>query len=71
VDYVRCNRPIAGKFSSVRSNESKDHASVINERNTSVDALRDVLIRLQQQGLALGHFNVADLVLVQAVVAGR
>jgi fructose-bisphosphate aldolase class II len=70
VEHVGCNRPIAGKFSSVRSNESDDHASVINERDTSVDALRDVLIRLQQQGVALGHFNVADLVLVKAVVAG-
>jgi fructose-bisphosphate aldolase class II len=34
-----------------------------------VDALRNVLTRLQQQGAALGHFNVADLVLLQAVVA--
>ena len=34
-----------------------------------MDALRDVLTRLQQQGAALGHFNVADLVLLKAVVA--
>ena len=34
-----------------------------------MDALRNVLTRLQQQGAALGHFNVADLVLLQAVVA--
>lgn len=34
-----------------------------------MDALRNVLTRLQQQGAALGHFNVADLVLLKAVVA--
>jgi ketose-bisphosphate aldolase len=34
-----------------------------------MDALRDVLIRSEQQGAALGHFNVADLVLLKAVVA--
>ncbi len=34
-----------------------------------MDALRNVLNRLQQQGAALGHFNVADLVLLNAVVA--
>lgn len=34
-----------------------------------MDALRNVLTHLQQQGAALGHFNVADLVLLQAVVA--
>lgn len=34
-----------------------------------MDALRHVLARLQQQGAALGHFNVADLVLLKAVVA--
>jgi fructose-bisphosphate aldolase, class II len=33
-----------------------------------MDALRNVLIRLQRQGVALGHFNVADLVLLKAVV---
>jgi fructose-bisphosphate aldolase, class II len=36
---------------------------------TIMDALRNVLTRLQQQGSALGHFNVADLVLLKAVVA--
>jgi fructose-bisphosphate aldolase class II len=34
-----------------------------------MEALRNVLTRLQQQGAALGHFNVADLVLLKAVVA--
>jgi fructose-bisphosphate aldolase class II len=34
-----------------------------------MDALRDVLIRLQHRGVALGHFNVADLVLLKAIVA--
>jgi len=34
-----------------------------------MDALRNVLTRSQQQGEALGHFNVADLVLLKAVVA--
>ncbi len=34
-----------------------------------MDALRKVLTRLQQQDAALGHFNVADLVLLKAVVA--
>jgi fructose-bisphosphate aldolase, class II len=42
---------------------------VINERTTTVDALRNVLTRVQQQGVALGHFNVADLVLLKAVIA--
>ena len=34
-----------------------------------MDTLRSVLTRLQQQGAALGHFNVADLALLKAVVA--
>lgn len=34
-----------------------------------MDALRNVLTRLQQEGAAIGHFNVADLVLVKAVFA--
>ena len=34
-----------------------------------MDSLRSVLSRLQEQGVALGHFNVADLVLLKAVVA--
>jgi len=38
-------------------------------RNTSKDTLRDVLTRLEKEGAALGHFNVADQVLLKAVVA--
>ena len=38
-------------------------------RNTNKDTLRDVLTRLEKQGAALGHFNVADQVLLKAVVA--
>jgi len=38
-------------------------------RNTSADTLRDVLTRLETEGAALGHFNVADHVLLKAVVA--
>src|SRR5580658_6708105 len=34
-----------------------------------MDTLRNVLTRLQQQGAALGHFNVADLVLLKGVLA--
>jgi fructose-bisphosphate aldolase class II len=34
-----------------------------------MEALRSVLTRLQQQGAALGHFNVSDLVLLKAVLA--
>ena len=34
-----------------------------------MDTLRSVLTRLQQQGAALGHFNVSDLVLLKAVLA--
>jgi ketose-bisphosphate aldolase len=37
--------------------------------NTEVDTLRDVLTRLEKEGGALGHFNVADLVLLKAVIA--
>jgi len=33
-----------------------------------MDALRTVLTRLEKEGAALGHFNVADLVLLKAVV---
>jgi hypothetical protein len=40
-----------------------------HERIMIMDAVRNVLTRLQQQGAALGHFNVADLVLLKAVVA--
>jgi len=34
-----------------------------------VEALRSVLTRLEKAGTALGHFNVADLVLLKAVLA--
>ena len=34
-----------------------------------MDELRNVLTRLEQEGAALGHFNVADLVLLKAVLA--
>ncbi len=34
-----------------------------------MDTLREVLTRLQRHGAAVGHFNVADLVLLKAVVA--
>jgi fructose-bisphosphate aldolase class II len=34
-----------------------------------MDALRSVLTNLEKQGAALGHFNVADLVLLKAVLA--
>ena len=37
--------------------------------STNKDILRDVLKRLEKQGAALGHFNVADHVLLKAVVA--
>jgi len=38
-------------------------------KNTSQDTLRDVLTRLEKEGAALGHFNVADHVLLKAVIA--
>jgi ketose-bisphosphate aldolase len=38
-------------------------------RNTSIHTLRDVLTRLGTEGAALGHFNVADQVLLKAVIA--
>jgi fructose-bisphosphate aldolase, class II len=38
-------------------------------RNTSTDTLRDVLTRLEKESAALGHFNVADQVLLKAVIA--
>lgn len=34
-----------------------------------MDTLRNVLTRSQQKGVAVGHFNVADLVLLKAVLA--
>jgi fructose-bisphosphate aldolase class II len=33
-----------------------------------MDALRDVLTRLETEGAALGHFNVSDLVMLKAVL---
>src|SRR6266404_5881162 len=38
-------------------------------RNTSIHTLRDALTGLESDGAALGHFNVADHVLLKAVVA--
>jgi len=38
-------------------------------RSTGKDTLREVLTRLQTEGAALGHFNVADHVLLKAVIA--
>jgi fructose-bisphosphate aldolase, class II len=38
-------------------------------RNTSKDTLREALTRLEKEGAALGHFNVADQVLLKAVIA--
>jgi fructose-bisphosphate aldolase class II len=38
-------------------------------RNTGINTLRDALTQLETEGAALGHFNVADLVLVKAVIA--
>jgi fructose-bisphosphate aldolase class II len=38
-------------------------------RNTGANTLRDVLTQLQTEGAALGHFNVADDVLLKAVIA--
>jgi fructose-bisphosphate aldolase class II len=38
-------------------------------RSTSKDTLREVLTRLQTEGAALGHFNIADHVLLKAVIA--
>ena len=38
-------------------------------QDASMDTLRDVLTRLQKEGTGLGHFNVADVVLLKAVIA--
>ena len=43
--------------------------SIETFRNTSKDTLRNVLTRLEKEGAALGHFNVADHVLLKAVIA--
>jgi fructose/tagatose bisphosphate aldolase len=40
-----------------------------HQRTMIMDTLRNVLSRLQRQGAAVGHFNVANLVLLKAVVA--
>lgn len=34
-----------------------------------MDTLRDVLTRVEKEGVGLGHFNVADVVLLKAVIA--
>src|SRR5208283_957387 len=38
-------------------------------RSARMDTLRDVLTRMGKEGVGLGHFNIADIVLVKAVVA--
>jgi len=38
-------------------------------KNRGNETLRDILTRLEKEGAALGHFNVADQVLLKAVVA--
>jgi fructose-bisphosphate aldolase, class II len=38
-------------------------------KNANKETLREVLTRLQNEGAALGHFNVADQTLVKSVVA--
>jgi fructose-bisphosphate aldolase, class II len=38
-------------------------------KGTRRDTLRDVLTQLEKEGVALGHFNVADQTLLKAVVA--
>src|ERR1700746_2969999 len=38
-------------------------------KNKNNETLRDVLKRLEKEGAALGHFNVADYVLLKAVIA--
>jgi len=34
-----------------------------------METLRNVLVQTQQHGVAIGHFNISDLVLLKAVVA--
>ena len=41
----------------------------LRNASTSKETLRDVLKRSEQDGVALGHFNVADQTLLKAVVA--
>jgi fructose-bisphosphate aldolase class II len=38
-------------------------------RKTGVDTLREVLTKSEEEGAALGHFNVSDLVSLKAVIA--
>jgi fructose-bisphosphate aldolase, class II len=38
-------------------------------KSTNKETLRDVLTQLQKQGAAIGHFNVADMTLLKAVIA--
>jgi fructose-bisphosphate aldolase, class II len=40
-----------------------------NVKNPGKETLRDVLTRLEKEGAALGHFNVADQTLLKAVLA--
>jgi hypothetical protein len=39
------------------------------DKEHDMDAMRSVLTRLENEGAALGHFHVADLVLLKAVLA--
>ena len=41
----------------------------LRETSRNKETLRDVLTRLEKEGAALGHFNVADQTLLKAVVA--
>ena len=43
--------------------------TAIETLKSTSNTLRDVLTRLQKEGAALGHFNVADHVLLKAVIA--
>jgi len=43
--------------------------TAIETLKSTSNTLRDVLTRLQREGAALGHFNVADHVLLKAVIA--
>jgi fructose-bisphosphate aldolase class II len=43
--------------------------SAIPRRDPSMQTLRNALEQSEKDGVAIGHFNVADLVLLKAVVA--
>ena len=43
--------------------------AIETHKSARMDTLRDVLTRMGKEGVGLGHFNVADTVLVKAVVA--